>query len=428
VLVLAGTLVVGGGLLPAVGIGDEGAGNGTAGSDAPTAYAAAADLDGEIDGLRQHLSQQPKDAHSWAVLSLLLVEKGRITLDPAVYQAAHDAAQRSLATQPDDNDLAIAGKAALLSAQHRFTRALSAANGALRINPFSAPALGVRVDALTELGHLHRARTAARHFDEVQPGLPATTRLAYQAELRDDTGRAHQLFAESLSDATQPAARAFVEDHLGELARRVGRFEVSRRHYADALDSLPDDPNALAGEARLLALDGHLTRAIVILRQVVSQTPLLEHLIALGELLELRGNDQAAQDQYAVVRATARLIQAAGIRADLELAWFEADHGDPVKALRLARTEWHRRQPPMVADAMAWALHVNSKDHRALRFAHLATAYGGDARSLHHLGAIEAGLGRDHAAIDHLHQALHADRGYPPWQVLQVGQLLAELR
>jgi tetratricopeptide (TPR) repeat protein len=428
VVVLAGTLVVGGGLLPAVGIGDETDGNGTVGSETPATYAASADLDGEIDGLREHLAQQPKDAHSWAVLSLLLVEKGRITLDPAVYQESHDAAQRSLTTQPQDNDLAIAGKAALLSAQHRFERALSAANDALGINPFSAPALGVRVDALTELGHLHRARKAAHQFDEVQPGLPATTRLAYQAELRGDIDHARQLFVDSLSDATQPAARAFVEDHLGELARRVGRFDVSKSHYAAALDSLPDDPNALAGQARLLALDGHLTRAIAILRQVVSQTPLLEHLIALGELLELRGNENAAQDQYAVVRATARLIRAAGIRADLELAWFEADHGDPVKALRLARTEWHRRQPPMVADAMAWALHVNGKDQRALKFAHLATAYGGDARSLHHLGAIEAALGRDQAATAHLHQALRADRGYPPWQVLQVRQLLGELR
>ena len=59
------------------------------------------------------------------------------------------------------NDVALAARAAMLSARHRFTAALETARAALRIDPYSASALGVRVDALTELGRLREALRAA---------------------------------------------------------------------------------------------------------------------------------------------------------------------------------------------------------------------------------------------------------------------------
>ena len=82
----------------------------------------------------------------------------------------------------------------------------------------------------------------------------------------------------------------------------------------------------------------------------------------------------------------------------------------------------------MVADAMAWALHVNGRDHLALRYARQASAYGGDARSWHHRGAIEAALGRDKAAEAHLRRALSMDAGYSPWQTQELRSTLHHVR
>ena len=61
----------------------------------------------------------------------------------------------------------------------------------------------------------------------------------------------------------------------------------------------------------------------------------------------------------------ARLFRADGVNVDLELALFDADHGDPSCGARAARAEWGRRHSIHVADAYAWALHANGRDGEA---------------------------------------------------------------
>jgi tetratricopeptide (TPR) repeat protein len=425
---LAGALTFAAALLPVdLGVADTPIGGDSRATVTEVVSAPPADLADQINQLRTHLQVQPNDSRGWAVLALLLIEQGRVTADPAGYAEADQATTTSLQLMPRGNDLAVAARAALLSAQHHFGSALAQADRALRLNAYSIPALGIRVDALTELGRLPAALRAARHFDSLQPGLSATTRLAYQAELRADDPSARRLFIRSLAEASSPSSRGFVEFHLGEIARRNGNLQVAEGHFDAALKAAPDDPAAMAGRARILALTGRTDRAARILEGVVARVPLLEHLITLGELYELQGDDSAAQQQYDVVRASAELARAAGVRPDLELAWFEADHGDPAEALRLGRAEWRKRHSPLVADALAWALHVNDMDERALHYAKLATAYGGDARSWHHRGSVEAALGMDRAARKHLHLALRLDGGYAPWHAQQLRETLREL-
>lgn len=426
VVALAGAMTVGAALLPQAS-GDPTPPAGVADSAIAIGTASSTDLEGQIDLVRQQVERQPQDARSWAALGLLLIEQGRVTADPTSYTEAAAAIASSFDHQSHGNDLASAARAALLSAEHRFSAALRVAHQALRLDPYSVPALGVRVDALTELGRLAQARSAAEQFDHRQPSLAATTRLAYQSELRGNENRARRYFADARSDATASTTRAFVDVHLGELARHSGDFTASAQYYRSALAALPDDPAATAGLARLLAVRGNLHRAITLLRALVARVPLPEHLVSLGELYLLTGDREAAREQFAVVRASADLARANGVRPDLELAWFEADHGNPEAALRLARAEWSKRQPPMVADALGWALHANGHDAAALHYAKLATAYGGDARSWHHRGAIEAALGRTAVARSHLRKALRMDAGYAPWQAEQVRRTRREL-
>jgi len=426
VLALAGALTVGATLLPASG--SDPASPPLAATTSNVSYVPSADLESEIVSLRSRVDEIPKDARAWATLSLLLIEQARETVDPAYYLEAEAAARESLQRQPQANDLGLAAKAALLSAQHRFVAALRTANAALEVDPYSVPALGVRVDALTELGQLPQALRAARGFDAKQPGLAATTRLAYQAELRGNDQVAVRYFRDARVEAVDATTRAFVEYHLGELARRGGHLELASDHYRRALKAVPTDPSATAGRARVLALRGDTEQAIAVLSDLVQRTPLPEHLIQLGELRLLAGDREAAMAQFDVVRASAELARANGVRPDLELAWFEADHGDPQVALHLARAEWKKRQPPMVADALAWALHASDRDAQALQYARLATAVGGDARSWHHRGVIELSLGMDAAARAHLQQALDMDAGYNPWAAAQVRESLAVLK
>ena len=126
----------------------------------------------------------------------------------------------------------------------------------------------------------------------------------------------------------------------------------------------------------------------------MSRQPLPEYLTELGELYLHLGRPDEADAQFAVVRTTIELLDASGVRTDLETALFEADHGSAARALDQARAEWQQRESVHVADALAWALHRNGRDREALAIARRATGLGSpEARFWIHRGTIEAALG-----------------------------------
>ena len=140
---------------------------------------------------------------------------------------------------------------------------------------------------------------------------------------------------------------------------------------------------------------------------MVSRYPLPQYVIALGDLYRVAGDSAQAERQYALVRVEEKLFQANGVNVDLELAQFDADHGDPRAALAAARTEWGRRHSILVADALGWALHANGRDAEALRYATFATKLGyRNALLYFHRGMIEKALGDVTAARRDLREAL----------------------
>ena len=162
---------------------------------------------------------------------------------------------------------------------------------------------------------------------------------------------------------------------------------------------------------------GRLHTAVRRWRDVVARLPLPEYTTELGELFLVLGHRHEAARQFVVVGTTVRLFDAAGVDTDLEAALFDADHGVRHRALVNARNEWRRRHSVLVADALAWALHVNGHDRAALRMSDRATRLGSrDARMWLHRGQIEAALGMNTAARHDLRFGLSLDPGVSPWQ------------
>ena len=390
-----------------------------AGPDAGTAQGVAA--------LEEQVRRVPGDHRAWADLGLGYLNQASTSLDPDLFAEADAAIERSLRILPRGNVAALANGAAISAAHHRFHEALTQADTALAIAPYDPIALGVRVDALTQLGRYRAALAAVRTADRRQPGVGTTSRYAYAVELRGDLERARDLLTDAATSASGTDL-AHLLSHAADLDRRQGDLRRARAELDRALRAVPDDRDSLVGLARLVVARGRLTSAVARWEDVVEESPLPEHYIELGETLEVLGRQEEARAAYDEALAAVHTLEGVGTNTDLELALFVADHGDAASALPLARAEWERSRSIHAADGMAWALHARGLDREALRFARLATRLGTREPSLWaHRGIIEAALDMPGAATAHLRQSVAMDPGESPWQRARAREALEEL-
>jgi tetratricopeptide (TPR) repeat protein len=381
-----------------------------------------------VAALEEQVRRVPEDHRAWADLSLAYADQAGVTFDQGLYSKADAAIERSLEILPRGNVAALANGAAISASHHRFVEALEQADAALDIAPYDPTALGIRVDALTQLGRYDQMLNAVRTADRRQPGVGATSRYSYAVELRGDLDRARALLM-GATDSTNRADLAHLLSHAAALDRRQGRLRAAQSKLDRALQAVPEDTDSLVGLAFLDAARGDLESAVARWQEIVAATPLPEHYIELGETLEALGRDDEAQRAYDDSLTAVRALEQGGANIDLELALFLADHGDPEEALTLARAEWARSKGIHAADAMAWTLHATGEPQTALRYARLATRLGTQEPSLWaHRGIIEAALGMTDAARTHLRQSIAMDPGESPWQRAQAQEALQRSR
>ncbi len=383
-----------------------------------------------VEELQQDLDRVPGNYPAWSALGLAYVEQARVTADPTLYARAEGAFERSLALRPADNDAALTGQATLAAARHEFADALALTDRALAINAYSPTTWAVRSDALTELGRYDEARAAVQRLLDLSPdGVDALTRASYALELRGDVDGARAALEQAAQEATRPADVAFAQQYLGELAWNDGDLAVAGQAYDAGLAADPTSLTLLAGRAKVQAAQGDTVAAAADYRRVVERLPAPEHLIAFGELLEATGEQQEAQEQYAVVRATSQLYAANGQDVDTELALFEADHGDPATAVeRAARAYADRPDAVHVQDAYAWALHAAGRSAEALPIARAAARLGLRSPSFaYHLGAVEAAAGDPVAARRALQRAVDLNPTFSPLHAPRAEALLERL-
>ncbi|GAA3394786.1 tetratricopeptide repeat protein [Cryptosporangium minutisporangium] len=396
----------------------------------PATVVAAQDCatDGCVTALQARLRQYPRDGRSWTALAVAYVDRARLTGQNAWYPRAQSALDRALALDPAD-DAALAAAGVLAAARHEFTAALRWGDRAAAANPYSARAQIVRADALTELGRYPEARAAATAADDLKPGVPTFTRLAYADELAGRTDRAAALLRRGLEPGTAPADVAFCRFHLGELARNAGDYATAATEYRAALAADPDYVPARAGLARVEVARGNPSGAVRIYRAIVTASPLPQYAAELGELLQAGGDRTAAEQQYAVVRAAHRLSRSTGVVDGPEVTLFEADHGNPAVAVELARAEWAQRTSIHVADALGWALFRAGRPADALPYVRAATRLGThDARLLYHRGMVERAAGLPADARRSLGRALALDPHFSPLGAPDARAALAGLR
>jgi tetratricopeptide (TPR) repeat protein len=274
--------------------------------------------------------------------------------------------RRSLRIHARGNFVAMAGEAALASAQHRFHAALHWARRGLRIDPQNAVLHGALADALTQLGRYDAAARAARQMELLRPGSDAEARLSYAAELRGHISKAVRLMREARTRALGRDDVAFADYYLAELARTNGHPAVALRFAQHGLAAEPSSAMLLEGRARAEVALGRVAAARRDFAAAVARVPQPSYLVEYGDLLESMGRREAAHRQYALFRIEQRLFRANGVTLDSDATLFEADHGDPATAVRLGRDAIRTRPFLDSFDAYGWALHRAGRDRAAL--------------------------------------------------------------
>lgn len=409
--------------LAASGPADSRAGGAPPVTDVP-AVAQQNEMHRVVHQLQQRLHTVPLDKASWAQLGASYVELARVTADPTYYAKAEGALKNA-----GDTGLAAIGMGTLANARHDFHAARDWAAKAIAALPASAEAYGVLADALTQLGDDAGAQEAVQKMLDLKPNTASFARASFHFELHGDVDGARDAMQRALTAASTPEEIAFCRYRLGELAFDHNRLDEAAQHYEQGLAARGDDMTLTQGKAKVAAARGDAPVALEDYRRLVARAPLPQYLQEYAELLEANGKTDEAARQYDVLSEQQRLMESQGASDDLAAALVAADRGDGMQALRHAEAEWNRRQSVFVADAMAWALHMNGRDAEALTYSDKANALGWqNATFSYHRGMILAALGRIAEAQEALVQALRLNANFSPLQSLKAGRKLAELR
>ena len=338
------------------------------------------------------------------------LQRARETADPARYARAEALFRRVLTRDGRDIDATI-GLGTLALARHDFRAALRIGLAAHRLAPQLARPYAVLVDAQIELGRYEPARRSLQKMIDMRPNLASYARVSYYRELHGDLDGALQAMALAVSAGGQaPENVAYVQTLLGDLQASRGHRGAARRAYATALTQTPGYVPARVSLARLQAAAGQLHSAISGLQQVVEQRPLPEYVVALGEAQQAAGQSANARETFALVDAERRLLAANGINTDVEIALFEADHGDPRRAVALGRRAWHAAPSVRSADAVGWALTRAGRPVQGLMWGRRALALGWrDPIVLTRAGLSARAAGRPATARRYLRRALRAN-------------------
>ncbi len=376
-------------------------------ADTLLAPAVSGSLEQIIENLQSRLRVLPTDWQAFASLGLAYVQQARVTADPSYYPKAEGVLERSLGLERNDNFAAMVGMAALAAARHDFAGALRWGEQAKAINPYNGNVYGVIGDAQVELGRYQDAFATFQTMVDTRPGVASYARVSYARELMGDVPGAIKAMVAARDIAGTPADSAWASYQLGELYFNQGDLDDAQAAYARGVATDADYVPPFAGLAKVAWARGHLKKAIAGYADVVARYPSPEYVIALGDLETAAGRTDAAARQYALVHVEERLFRANGVNIDLELALFDAAHGDPEGALVAARDEWAKRHSVHVADAYAWALYANGRYARASVYAGKAMALGyRNALFAFHAGMIQLKLGHDAEARRLLSEAV----------------------
>lgn len=384
---------------------------------------------GQVAELQDAVKIRPDDAGLVARLGLSYLQQARETGDPSLYTRADELLRRARTLEPTSLD-AVVGLGSLALSRHEFQQALQLGQEAVELTGgFSPAAKAIVGDAQIELGKYSQAFKTIDELGQQRPSLVSYARQSYALELQGDLSGAAELMADAVAGgAGGGEGTQWTRVQHAALLVKLGRLDEAEVELRHALAALPNYARAEAGLGAVAVARDDLAAAERWYARAARHLPLAEILVALGDVQTARGETAAAKNSYALVRAEQDLFRAAGGNADLELALFDADHGDRAEAVRLARIAVQERPSVYAHDALGWALYRSGDCGAALSEARAANRMGSaDPLLAYHLGAIAACAGERTEAVTALRRAQGDNPRFHPLYGPDAARLLAKL-
>jgi tetratricopeptide (TPR) repeat protein len=382
-----------------------------------------------IEALQTQIQQAPSNPQGYVGLGQAYLTRFSETEDPAVYPKAERAFETALNLAPDDPS-AVGGMAQLELSRHQFPRGLALAERARQLNPSTAQIDGLITDAQIELGRYGAAARTLQRYVSRRPELGSYARVSYFRELHGDLGgavRAMKLAASAAGDRSVNSV--FATTLLGKLYADQGDYEAAEAAFRQVLGLKPGSPDAMLGLAAIEAGRGQIEAALERYRAVQRSIDAADHAILLGEAEEAAGHQAAASQAYQAARAAFDAEEAQGANTATERAVFEAEHGDPARAVELGRRAWRYTPSVRAADAYSWALSAAGRHQAALRFSERAMRLGSrDPAFLYHAGMVALRADRPERAQAFLARVVSQDPWFSPLHGPRVQRALNALR
>ncbi|HSF62353.1 MAG TPA: tetratricopeptide repeat protein [Gaiellaceae bacterium] len=367
-----------------------------------------------VASLEEQARVHPGDSSVLVPLGLAYQLRWRETADASFLPRSDAALRRALQARPGD-PYALLGLGSLALIRHEFRKALAYGRQAGRRLPGSARPFGVIGDALVELGRYDEGFAAFEAMVSLRPSLTSYARVAYARELTGDrVGAIGAMWLALDAAAGQPEPTAFAHVELAKLERGLGRISVARRHALAALRAFPGYPSGRLELARIEAASGRLVVALAQARRASDAVPTSQAVSLLAELLDRTEQRAEAKRQRSTVAVIERLLEANGVRVDLEAAVYRADNRiRPGETVVLARRARAHRPSIYGDDALAWALARAGRCEDAVPIAKRALRLGTqDALLYFHLGYAEGCAGDRDEMRDRYRQALEIDPAF----------------
>ena len=330
-----------------------------------------------VAGAEARFADRPDDPKAMAGLASALLVRVRETYDPTLYLRAGELLDRAAALAPRDADVAVtAGNLAL--SRHDFAVALHWGEVARAAAPARPAVYGVLTDAYVELGRYDEAVVAAQRMVDLRPDLSSYSRVSYLRELHGDIDGAIDAMRRAIqAGAPRSEGTAWSLVQLGNLYVVKNDLVAAEHAYTDALNRVDGYVFAVAGQARVSAARGDLAGAVQLNEAAAQRLPVPDFVIALADLHARLGDATRAAQDADLVSAMEQLLKANGVRTDVDLALFDADHDLRLAdALAAARAEYQIRPSVTVAMTLAWTEYKNGELQQAADHARDALRLG----------------------------------------------------